>query len=37
VVGVGDHREQANVALANLLAVLSAHHCGPNNLVRTTI
>ena len=31
------HREQARVALANLLAVLSSYGCGPQNLVRTTI
>ena len=37
VVAAGDHREQARVALANLLAVLSIHNCGPENLVRTTI
>jgi enamine deaminase RidA (YjgF/YER057c/UK114 family) len=37
VVAPGDHREQARVALANLLAVLAAHGCGPHDLVRTTI
>jgi len=37
VVAPGDHRAQARVALANLLAVLSAHHAGPEHLVRTTI
>ncbi|HEY7072968.1 MAG TPA: Rid family hydrolase [Acidimicrobiales bacterium] len=37
VVAPGDHREQAQVALANLLAVLAAHGCGPQDLVRTTI
>ena len=37
VVAPGDHREQARVALANLLAVLAAHGCGPQDLVRTTI
>ena len=33
----GDHREQARVALANLLAVLREHDAGPRHLVRTTI
>jgi enamine deaminase RidA (YjgF/YER057c/UK114 family) len=33
----GDHREQARIALANLLAVLDAHGAGPEHLVRTTI
>lgn len=37
VVAPGDHREQARRALANLLAVLAAHGCGPQHLVRTTI
>jgi enamine deaminase RidA (YjgF/YER057c/UK114 family) len=37
VVVPGDHRAQARVALANLLAVLAAHDCGPQHLVRTTI
>jgi enamine deaminase RidA (YjgF/YER057c/UK114 family) len=37
VVAVGNHREQARAALANLLAVLSTHGCGPGDLVRTTI
>lgn len=37
VVAVGNHREQARAALANLLAVLSTHGCGPEDLVRTTI
>jgi enamine deaminase RidA (YjgF/YER057c/UK114 family) len=37
VVAPGVHREQAKVALANLLAVLAAHGCGPQDLVRTTI
>ena len=37
VVAPGDHQEQARVALANLLAVLAAHGCGPQHLVRTTI
>ena len=37
VVAPGDHREQARVALANLLAVLAAHGCGARDLVRTTI
>ena len=37
VVAPGDHREQARVALANLLAVLDAHGAGPEHLVRTTI
>jgi enamine deaminase RidA (YjgF/YER057c/UK114 family) len=37
VVAAGNHREQARVALANLLAVLAAHGCGPDHLVRTTI
>jgi enamine deaminase RidA (YjgF/YER057c/UK114 family) len=37
VVAPGDHREQARVALANLLAVLAAFGCGPQDLVRTTI
>jgi enamine deaminase RidA (YjgF/YER057c/UK114 family) len=37
VVAPGDHGEQARVALANLLAVLAAHGCGPSDLVRTTI
>jgi enamine deaminase RidA (YjgF/YER057c/UK114 family) len=37
VVAPGDHREQARVALANLLTVLAGHGCGPQHLVRTTI
>jgi enamine deaminase RidA (YjgF/YER057c/UK114 family) len=37
VVAPGDHREQAQAALANLLAVLASHGCGPQDLVRTTI
>ena len=37
VVAPGDHREQARIALANLLTVLSAHDAGPEHLVRTTI
>jgi enamine deaminase RidA (YjgF/YER057c/UK114 family) len=37
VVAVGDHREQARVALANLLAVVSSRGCGPQDLVRTTV
>lgn len=37
VVAVGNHREQARAALANLLAVLSSHGCGPVDLLRTTI
>jgi len=37
VVAPGDHQEQARVALANLQAVLAAHGCGPQDLVRTTI
>jgi enamine deaminase RidA (YjgF/YER057c/UK114 family) len=37
VVAPGDHQEQARVALANLLAVLATHGCGPQHLVRTTI
>jgi enamine deaminase RidA (YjgF/YER057c/UK114 family) len=37
VTAPGDHREQARIALANLLAVLEAHGVGPENLVRTTI
>jgi enamine deaminase RidA (YjgF/YER057c/UK114 family) len=37
VVAPGDHQEQARAALANLLAVLAAHGCGPQHLVRTTI
>lgn len=37
VTALGDHREQARVALANLLTVLDAHRAGPEHLVRTTI
>jgi enamine deaminase RidA (YjgF/YER057c/UK114 family) len=37
VTAPGDHREQARIALVNLLAVLEAHGVGPENLVRTTI
>ena len=37
VVAPGDHQEQARVALANLMAVLATHGCGPQHLVRTTI
>ena len=37
VVAPGDHGEQARVALANLLAVLATHGCGPQHLVRITI
>jgi enamine deaminase RidA (YjgF/YER057c/UK114 family) len=37
VVAPGDHREQARIALANLLTVLTAHDAGPEHLVRTTI
>jgi enamine deaminase RidA (YjgF/YER057c/UK114 family) len=37
VVAAGDHAEQARVALANLLAVLAAHGCGSEHLVRTTV
>lgn len=37
VVAPGDHPEQARQALANLLAVLATHGCGPQHLVRTTI
>jgi enamine deaminase RidA (YjgF/YER057c/UK114 family) len=37
VVAPGDHREQAQVALANLLAVLASHGCSPQDLVRTTV
>jgi enamine deaminase RidA (YjgF/YER057c/UK114 family) len=37
VVAPGDHRQQARVALSNLLAVLDAHKAGPEHLVRTTI
>ncbi len=33
----GGHPEQARQALANLLAVLATHGCGPEHLVRTTI
>jgi enamine deaminase RidA (YjgF/YER057c/UK114 family) len=37
VIGVGDHREQARRALANLISALEAHDAGPEHLVRTTI
>jgi enamine deaminase RidA (YjgF/YER057c/UK114 family) len=37
VAAPGDHREQARIALANLLTVLTAHEAGPEHLVRTTI
>ena len=37
VTAPGDHREQARIALANLLAVLDSHGAGPEHLVRTTI
>jgi enamine deaminase RidA (YjgF/YER057c/UK114 family) len=37
VVGLGDHRAQAEAAVDNLLLVLTAHGTGPEHLVRTTI
>ena len=37
VVAAGDHREQARVSLANLLAELGYRGCGPGDLVRTTV
>jgi enamine deaminase RidA (YjgF/YER057c/UK114 family) len=37
VVGPGDHLEQTQVALTNLLAVLDAHGAGPEHLLRTTV
>src|SRR5215471_2384326 len=37
VVAPGDHRAQAERALANLLAVLAGHGAGPQHLVRTTV
>jgi enamine deaminase RidA (YjgF/YER057c/UK114 family) len=37
VVGPGDHLEQTQMALTNLLAVLDAHGAGPEHLLRTTV